>query len=126
MMDDDGDSDDSDDDVYNDGNDVDTWVKCQKSLLVWIPVSPDSSTTSVQSKHFTCNKEMGKICENETEMKECLVLCIFLVLSVIPFLLPSSHHVGSTSVWGASHRLDELLDDELYQVDPVLADLEAL
>ena len=45
--DEDGDSDDSDNDVYNDGNDVDTWVKCQKSLLVWIPVSPDSSTTSV-------------------------------------------------------------------------------
>ena len=50
----------------------------------------------------------------------------FLVLSVFPSLLPSSHHVGSTSVGGASHRLDELLDDELYQVDPVLADLEAL
>ena len=55
----------------------------------------------------------------------CLMY-LFLVLSVIPFLLPSSHHVGSTSVRGASHRLDELLDDELYQVDPVLADLEAL
>ena len=26
---------------------ADTWVKCQKSLLVWIPVRPDSSTTSV-------------------------------------------------------------------------------
>merc|ERR1719237_277008 len=35
------------------------------------------------------------------------------------------HHVSSTSVRGASHRLDELLDDELYQVDPVFADLEA-
>ena len=55
----------------------------------------------------------------------CL-LYYFLVLSVFHSLLPSSHHVGSTSVWGASHRLDELLDDELYQVDPVLADLEAL
>ena len=37
-----------------------------------------------------------------------------------------SHHVGGTSVRGAPHRLDELLDDELNQVDPVLADLEAL
>ena len=53
-------------------------------------------------------------------------LYYFLVLSVFPSLLPSSHHVGSTSVRGASHRLDELLDDELYQVDPVFADLEAL
>merc|ERR1719237_1232667 len=35
-------------------------------------------------------------------------------------------HVGCTSMRGASHRLDELLDDELYQVDPVFADLEAL
>ena len=37
-----------------------------------------------------------------------------------------SHHVGSAGVRCASHRLDELLDDELDQVDPVLADLEAL
>ena len=48
-----------------------------------------------------------------------LVTCCFLCFR-------DSHHVGSTSVRGASHRLDELLDDELYQVDPVLADLEAL
>ena len=35
------------DDEEEDDLEYSTCVKCQKSLLVWIPVSPDSSTTSV-------------------------------------------------------------------------------
>ena len=96
---------------------------------------------------------MAKISEKETEIKCCIKMAVevfcsaitiiiiiitrmsclmyyFLVLSLclplFPSLLLSSHHGGCTSVGGACHRLGELLDDELYQVVPVLAGLEAL
>ena len=53
----------------------------------------------------------------ETYVKFCMKIAIFSV---------KTDHVCCTSVRRAAHRLDELLDDELYQVNPVLADLEAL
>ena len=44
----------------------------------------------------------------------------------IAIFFVKTDHVGCTCMRWAAHRLDKLLDDELYQVDPVLADLEAL